>query len=85
MDFAWACLDASRMETPRHAVREEQASIPWCSVPGCANLAEVRREIAEPLQWELGELEPFIVVTFLCGEHLGGVDAPEAGWASPCR
>ncbi len=65
------------MDAPRHAVPDEEASIPVCSVPGCGNVARVRRVTAEPLVWELGELEPFIAVAFLCGEHLGGVDAPE--------
>jgi hypothetical protein len=53
-----------------------EARVPVCSVPGCRQLATVRRASAEPSVWELGELEPFIVVTFLCDEHVGGVDAP---------
>jgi hypothetical protein len=77
MDFAPIPLDASRMDGARHAVREEHTSIPLCSVPGCGNVSRVRREVAEPLAWELGELEPFTVVAFLCAGHLGGVDAPD--------
>jgi hypothetical protein len=77
MDLASAWADASRMDVSRDALREEEASIPICSVPGCGSLARVRRLTAEPLQWELGELEPFIAVSFLCAEHVGGVDAPE--------
>jgi hypothetical protein len=65
------------MDAPRPAVHEEEASTPICSVPGCGAIASVRRVTAEPLQWELGELEPFIAVAFLCDEHHGGVDAPE--------
>jgi hypothetical protein len=77
MDFGAAPPDASGMDAPRYAVPHDEASVPACSVPGCQNVSKVRREIAEPLEWELGELEPFTVVTFLCAEHIGGVDAPE--------
>jgi len=53
-----------------------RATMPLCAVPGCERDARVRWEIAEPLQWELGELEPFVAVVFFCEEHIGGVDAP---------
>jgi hypothetical protein len=77
MDFRAGASDACGVDAPRYAVPRDEASAPTCSVPGCGNVSRVRREIAEPLEWELGELEPFTVVTFLCVEHLGGVDAPE--------
>jgi hypothetical protein len=77
MDFDAAAFDACAVDAPPYAVTRDEANAPTCSVPGCGNVSRVRREIAEPLEWELGELEPFTVVTFLCVEHLGGVDASE--------
>ena len=77
MEFPGASPDASRMDAPHYAVAYDEAGIPTCSVPGCGNVSKVRREVAEPLEWELGELEPLTVVAFLCAEHIGGVEAPE--------
>jgi hypothetical protein len=77
MDLASAWPDASRMDAPHDLLREEEAGVPICSVPGCGGVARVRRLTAEPLEWELGVLDPFIAVTFLCAEHVGGVDPPE--------
>jgi hypothetical protein len=77
MDSGGASNDALSMEAPHCAVAHDEAGIPSCSVPGCGNVSKVRREIAEPLEWELGELEPFTEVAFLCAEHIGGVEASE--------
>jgi hypothetical protein len=77
MDFGAGGHDACVVDAPRYAVPRDEANAPPCSVPGCGNVSRVRREIAEPLEWELGELEPFTVVTFLCLEHIGGVEASE--------
>ncbi|HEY1778495.1 MAG TPA: hypothetical protein VGG41_20225 [Solirubrobacteraceae bacterium] len=63
------------MDAPPPAAPHDTSTIPTCSVPGCGNVSSVRWEVAEPLKWELGEFEPFTVVTFLCTEHVGGVDA----------
>jgi hypothetical protein len=65
------------MDAPRHALPCDAPAIPSCSVPGCGNVSKVRWEVAEPLEWELGEFEPFTVVTFLCTEHVGGVEQPD--------
>jgi hypothetical protein len=63
------------MASTADAVGEREA-VPLCTVPGCGRTSRVRWEIAEPLAWELGELEPFVSVVFFCEEHVGGVDAP---------
>lgn len=76
MDPGARRADASRMDARREVLSGERAAAPGCSVPGCDNVSIVRRVVAEPLTWELGELEPFVAVAFLCEEHLGGVDAP---------
>jgi hypothetical protein len=65
------------MESPHDAGPCDAQAIPTCSVPGCGNVSKARWEVAERLEWELGKFEPFTVVTFLCAEHLGGVEAPE--------
>jgi len=65
------------MHAPLQAAPIDAPSIPTCSVPGCGNVSKVRWEVAEPLEWELGEFTPFTVVTFLCAEHVGGVEASE--------
>ncbi|HEX4035900.1 MAG TPA: hypothetical protein VHX66_15770 [Solirubrobacteraceae bacterium] len=62
---------SSGAETAGH-----RETAPLCTVPGCGRESRVRWEIAEPLDWELGELEPFVAIVYFCDEHIGGVDAP---------
>ena len=77
MDQGAGAADAWHMDAQREVLSGDRASAPDCSVPGCGNVSILRRVTAEPLEWELGELEPFVAVAFLCEDHLGGVDAPD--------